>query len=97
MLDRIKILLGLLGDDKDELITTLIAMARDEAVQYCNLLEYSTKLDTAVTNMVIERYNRLGTEGVSSVSTNGVAEDYVNGYSRTITNLLNRQRKVRML
>lgn len=97
MLDRIKILLGLLSDEKDELLSTLIAMAKDEAVQYCNLLEYSTKLDTAVLNMVIERYNRLGTEGVSSVSTNGVAEDYINGYSRTVINLLNRQRRVRML
>ena len=74
MLEKIKILLGLADEDesRDDLISTLIGLCKDEATDFCNLEEYNSKLDSAVIGMVIERYNKIGTEGVSSVSTNGI-------------------------
>lgn len=95
MLDKIKILLGLTDDSKDELLSILIALCKDEAVDFCNLTEYNNKLDSAIIAMVIERYNKIGTEGLTSVSTNGINEDYINGYSENILSKLRKNRKVK--
>jgi len=83
MLEKIKMLLGIAEEDegKDDLINLLISLCKDEAVDFCNLPEYDSKLDSAVISMVIERYNARGTEGLSSVSGSGVNEHYKDGYS----------------
>ena len=83
MLEKIKILLGIAEEDesKDDLINLLISLCKNEAVDFCNLPEYDSKLDSAVISMVIERYNARGTEGLSSVSGSGVNEHYKDGYS----------------
>ena len=47
--------------------------------------------------MVIERYNKIGTEGASSVSTNGINESYIEDYSRPIKEKLIKNRKVRLV
>ena len=95
MLDKIKLLLGLTDDTKDELIQTLIALCKDEAIDFCNLKEYSEKLDSAVINMVIERYNKLGTEGTNSVHTSGITEGYIDGNSEIVLSKLRKNRKVK--
>lgn len=95
MLDKIKILLGITDDSKDELLSILIGIAKDEAIDFCNLEEYTSKLDSAVIQMVIEKYNKLGTEGVSSVSTNGINESYIDGYSESVLSKLRKNRKVK--
>ena len=95
MLDKIKILLGLTDDSKDELLNVLIALCKDESIDFCNLKEYSSKLDSAIIAMVIERYNKMGTEGISSVSTNGINESYENGYSEIVLSKLRKNRKVK--
>lgn len=95
MLDKIKLLLGLANDDKDELLQTLIALCKDEATDFCNLEEYSTKLDSAVIAMVIERYNRMGTEGLSSTSSSGINDSYIDGYSEFTLSKLRKNRKVK--
>ena len=45
--------------------------------------------------MVIERYNKLGTEGLTSVSTNGINEEHTDGYSETVLSKLRKNRKVK--
>ena len=67
MLDNIKLLLNKADDDSvDELLSTLISLCKNEAYIYCNLPEYDSKLDFVVTQMVIEKYNRIGSEGTTS-------------------------------
>lgn len=96
MLDKIKILLGLSNtEDQDEILETLISLCKDEAIDFCNLEEYTNKLDSAVIGMVIERYNKIGTEGITSVSTNGINEEHTNGYSETVLCKLRKNRKVK--
>lgn len=95
MLDKIKLLLNLAGDDKDELIQTLISLCKDEAVDYCNLEDYDAKLDSAVIQMVIERYNRLGSEGLSSTTSSGIKEEYFGNYSNPVIRKLQKNRKVK--
>ena len=77
MLDKIKILLGITGDDKDELLLILISLCKDQATEYCNLDEYSAKLDSAVIEMVIERYNKMGTERIPKAASSGLTEEYM--------------------
>ena len=46
MLEKIKMLLGRSDvDDIDDLITVLISLCKDEAIIYCNLDEYDSKMD----------------------------------------------------
>ena len=95
MLDKIKLLLGIAEDDKDELLLTLISLCKDEAIDYCNLEEYSSKLDSAVIQMVIERYNRLGSEGLGSATSSGIREEYFSNYSDPVIRKLQKNRKVK--
>lgn len=97
MLDRIKLLLNILDDEQDELLSTLIALCKDEAYVYCNLPAYNATLDGAVIQMVIERYNRIGSEGAISQSSSGVSMSYDSFYSDKVRWMLNKQRKVKMI
>jgi hypothetical protein len=98
MLDKIKLLLSKSDDDTvDELIQTLISLCKEEAYVYCNLDSYSDKLDYIVVQMVIERYNRIGSEGATSQSSSGVSNSYDSYYSEKVRKALNKHRKVRMV
>ena len=97
MLEKIKLLLNASDDSLDELILTLISLCKEEAYSYCNLPEYDSKLDFIVIQMVIERYNRIGSEGATSQSSSGVSMNYDSFYSDKVVRLLNKFRKVKML
>ena len=96
MLDKLKLLMSL-SDEDDELLMTLISLCKEEAYIYCNLPEYDSKLDYIVIQMVIERYNRIGSEGAESQSTDGVSTSYTNFYSDKVVKMLNKNRKVKMI
>lgn len=95
MLDKIKILLNIQDDAQDELLSTLMGLCREEAYIYCNLPAYNEKLDFVVIQMVIERYNRIGSEGAISQSSSGVSAEYDSFYSDKVVRLLNKYRKVK--
>ena len=97
MLEKIKLLLNANDDNLDELILTLISLCKEEAYVYCNLPEYDSKLDFIVIQMVIERYNRIGSDGATSQSSSGVSMNYDSFYSDKVVRLLNKYRKVKML
>ena len=97
MLDKLKLLLNIQDDTQDELLQVLISLCKDEAFNYCNLPEYSTKLDGAVIEMVIERYNRIGSEGATQQSSSGVSMTYDSFYSEKVRWMLNKHRKVKMI
>lgn len=97
MLERIKLLLNITDDATDDLLNTLIAMCKEEAYIYCNLPAYDKKLDVVVVSMVIEKYNRIGSEGTTSQSSSGISASYDSFYSDKIVRLLNKFRKVKMV
>jgi hypothetical protein len=47
--------------------------------------------------MVIEKYNRMGSEGTTSQSSSGVSASYDSFYSDKIVRMLNKFRKVKMV
>lgn len=95
MLDKIKLLLSIVDDTADDLLNTLIAICKEEAYIYCNLPEYNEKLDNIVVFMVIEKYNRIGSEGTESQSASGISATYESFYSEKIVKMLNKHRRVR--
>lgn len=95
MLEKIKLLLSRPDDSEDELIATLISLCKEEAYIYCNLSEYDSKLDFVVIQMVIEKYNRIGSEGTTSQSGSGTSASYDSFYSDKVVRLLNKFRKVK--
>lgn len=72
-------------------------MCKEEATQYCNLLEYSEKLDNAVVQMVLERYNRMKNEGIDSTNASGIHETFHDGYTASTMSMLRKNRKVALL
>lgn len=95
MLDKIKLLLSIIDDTADDLLNTLIAICKEEAYIYCNLPEYNEKLDNIVVFMVIEKYNRIGSEGTERQSASGISATYESFYSEKIVKMLNKHRRVR--
>lgn len=95
MLNKIKILINQEVDD--DILEVLIDMCKQDAVDYCNLEEYDDVLDTAVIKMVIERYNKLGFEGLSSQGTSAVSNSFIDGYSKEIYSSLMKFRKLRVV
>lgn len=95
MLTRIKTLLELADTSKDAILEEMIIIAQEEALAYTNRSRYITPLDSAVVLMVVEKYRKLGTEGLASQSYSEVSESFAADYSKSILSLLSRYKVVR--
>lgn len=95
MLEKIKILLGFTTEEYDEVLNLLIVMCKEDAYIYCNLPEYDAKLDNIVVQMVIEKYNMMGSEGAQKQQSSGIMTSYESFYSDKIVKLLNKNRRVK--
>lgn len=96
MLEKIKLLLNKIDDPSvDKMLNALISICKQQAYIYCNLEEYDNKLDFIVIEMVIERYNRIGSENLVSQKGSGVGATYESFYSDKIRKMLNKFRKVK--
>lgn len=96
MLDKIKLLLGITNDSKDDLLTILIEQAIDEALAYTHR-DSADELDTSIIQMVVYKYNRIGTEGVDNENYSGVSFSYSADYPDSIMRGLRAKRKVVVL
>lgn len=96
MLNKVKLLLGLTDETKDDLLTILIEQAIDEALTYTHQ-DCVDELNTAIIQMVVYKYNRIGTEGVESEGYSGVSFNYATDYPESILRALNAKRRLRTL
>ena len=96
MLDKIKLLLGINDNNKDDLLTILIEQAIDEALDYTHR-DSADELDTSIIQMVVYKYNRIGTEGVDNENYSGVSFSYSADYPDSIMRGLRAKRKVVVL
>lgn len=95
MLEKIQLLLNQYA--QNDLLLLLIDMCKQDAMEYCNLSEYDDSLDSTVIKMVVERYNKIGLEGLSAQGDSGVSNSYIDGYSKEIYQSLIKHRKVRVV
>lgn len=91
MLANIKLLLSITDNTKDNLLTLLIAQC---TADYKSITHATTIDETIVEQMVVYRYNTLGTEGVNSEGYSGVSYSYTNDYPNNILALLKSRRRV---
>lgn len=68
ILERIKILLSINNEDttKDEVLNILLEQAMDTICIYLGIQDFPNDLDFVAEQMVIVRYNRLGSEGITT-------------------------------
>ena len=95
LLWKIKMLLGINEADmeKDDLLETLIEMCKDFAANYCGA-EYVQQMDNAVVQMVVYRYGKLGTEGMTSESYNGASFSYADDYPAEVYKALDNVKRI---
>ena len=74
LLNRIKILLGI--PDNDELINEIIELTKDKILNYINETELPNELEFVLVELAIQRYNRIGSEGIASESVDGKSVSY---------------------
>ena len=84
-LDTLKTLLQIEDTSQDALLTTLIEQCEAE---YLRRTHQSETDDSVVNPMVIEKYNRLGNEGVQSIGYSGINETYESDYSEAVQKLI---------
>lgn len=96
MLEKIKLLLGITADEKDDLLTLLIEQATEEAITYTRN-DCVDELNTAIIRMVVYNFNRLGTEGVDTENYSGVSFGYSTDYPDNIIRILKSKRKLVIL
>lgn len=94
MLPKIKVLLGISDASKDQLLLILIQQALEEAHNYTH---NNCIPDSIICEMVVYKYNRLGTEGVDSENYSGVSFNYSSDYPEGVMRHLKSFRKVRTL
>ena len=79
-------------ESQKELLFDLVEQCNAE---YLNRTHQKEVDETIVNAMVIERFNRLGNEGVQSFSYSGITESYESDYSEAVQKLI--RSKARMV
>jgi len=90
-IDTLKTLLQI-DDSQDVLLGALIEQCSEEYLRRTHQAE----ADESIVNcMVIEKYNRMGNEGIESISYSGISESYESDYSEATQKLI--RSKTRMV
>lgn len=93
MLEKLKLMLQISTDDKDDLLTLLLDQATETAMSYTHR-EDIVSLSPIILKMAVFDYNRLGTEGLQSEGYSGVSFSYLEDYPETILRSLRSKRRI---
>ena len=74
LLDKVKTLLGV--TDNDELIYEITELTKSKILNYINETELPNELEFVLVELAIQRYNRIGSEGIASESVDGKSVSY---------------------
>ena len=74
LLNRIKTLLQI--QDNDELIYEIVEITKEKILNYINQEELPKELEFILIEMAVSRFNKIGSEGFSSESTDGKSISY---------------------
>ena len=78
LLNRIKTLLSV--TDNDELIYEIVEITKEKILNYINEKELPIELEFILIELVVERYNRIGSEGIASESVDGKNVSYEDSF-----------------
>ena len=74
LLNRIKTLLNIEGNE--ELITEIVNITEAKILNYINDIEMPIELEFVLIELSVQRFNRIGSEGISSESIDGKSVSY---------------------
>lgn len=92
MLENIKILLGIKNEAKDVLLNLYISQCKQEIQTYTKR-DFMQSMELVCAQMVVEKYNKRYSEGMTSTSQSGLSINFKDGYSKEITDQLNSFKK----
>lgn len=95
MLKKIKVYLGINDDEYDSLIELLIQFAMDAFEDYTGAS--AADHETVIIKMVIEDFNKYGSEGISALSFGGAKEDVLTNYSAPLLKQIRKHKKVKVM
>ena len=96
MLRKLKLLLGITDDSKDELLRVLLDSAEEEVVNYTHNYDLEC-LENVIVYVAIWKYNRIGSEGLNSENYSGVSFNYLAEYPDALKKQLQTYRRIRTL
>ena len=85
LLNRIKTLLQI--NDNDELIYEITEITKEKILNYINEKELPKELEFVLVELAIQRYTRIGSEGISSESVDGKNVSYEDNFGNYKTYL----------
>ena len=85
LLNRIKTLLQI--QDNDELIYEIVEITKEKILNYINKEELPKELEFILVEMAVSRFNKIGSEGFSSESTDGKSISYEDDFENYKTYL----------
>ena len=76
LLNRVKVLLGITNNDNEELLREIIDITESKILNYIDKTELPKELEFVLVELSIQRYNRIGSEGIASESIDGKSVSY---------------------
>ena len=76
MLDNLKLFLGIAGTERDELLKLIISNATARLQMLLGGVEPPESMDYIILEVCIMRYNRIGSEGLTSHSIEGETQSF---------------------
>ena len=80
LLSKVKTFLGIIDNYNDELIEEIIEITKEKILNYINEKELPRELEFILIEQSIERYNRIGSEGIASESVDGKNVSYEDSF-----------------
>ena len=77
LLNRIKVLLGISNSDNEELLNEIVELTKSKILNYIDKSELPKELEFILIELAVQRYNRIGSEGISSESVDGSQNKYI--------------------
>ena len=76
LLNRVKVLLGISSNDNTELLNEIIELTKSKILNYIDKTELPEELEFVLVELIIQRYNKVGSEGIASESVDGKSVSY---------------------
>lgn len=94
MIEEIKVLLEIYDNESDKILNLLCRTASDEFMLLtgCSADDYPRLIQ----QMVVERFNKLGSEGINSLSFGSANENCADNYSAGLQKAIRRCKKVKV-
>ena len=75
MLERLRLILNV--KDQDELLTEILTLVVEKLTTYLGESGVPTQFEWIIVEMAVQRFNRIGSEGMSSESVDGNQNTYI--------------------